>query len=137
MQQFPFFYFRDGGELVYVANHQQLHSAERLVVVAHSSHHGINGVEQVGAHHRYLVDDEQVDGTHYLQLVGAYLLILCRPRPDVAVVGAGFIECVFRNLRTEGQLEKRVYGGASRIDGGDSRWCYNDMPLVCRLRKPS
>ena len=52
---------RDNGrELCQVANHQQLHAAKGLSVFTKTAQHGIDGVEQVGTHHRYFVDDEQV-----------------------------------------------------------------------------
>ena len=50
----------DGRELCQVANHQQLHAAKGLSVFTETAQNSIDGVEQVGTHHRYFVDDEQV-----------------------------------------------------------------------------
>ena len=40
-----------GGQLCQVAYHEQLYAAKWLVVVAETSQHGVNGIEQVGTYH--------------------------------------------------------------------------------------
>ena len=48
-------------ELLQVADHEQLHASEGLRGVAETAKHGVDGIEEVGAHHAYLVDDKQVE----------------------------------------------------------------------------
>ena len=50
----------DGSQLCQVANHQQLHATKGLAVITEATQNGVDGVEQVGTHHRDLVDDEQI-----------------------------------------------------------------------------
>ena len=91
------------GELLQVANHEQLHTAEGHMVVAEPAQHGVDGVEQVAPHHRYLVDDEQVE------------------RGDEAPFLTTVLEAVFYlsigHIGGEGQLEKGVDGDTAGIDG--------------------
>ena len=44
-----------------VAYHEQLHAPEGTVVLSVASHHVVDGIQQVAAHHTYLVNDEQVE----------------------------------------------------------------------------
>ena len=78
LQQSPFLLFRHGCQLVDVAYHQHLHATERLVVVPHTSHHRIDGIEEVGAHHRYLVNHQQFQRADDFQFLCRKLLILNR-----------------------------------------------------------
>ena len=50
----------DRCELLQVAYHEQLHAAERLCGVAVAAQHGVDGIEEVGADHGNLVDDDHV-----------------------------------------------------------------------------
>ncbi len=53
---------RHGGELVRVAEHHDLHAAERLGPSPTGlTQRSVDGIHEVGVHHRYLVDDEGVD----------------------------------------------------------------------------
>ncbi len=100
------------GELVQVANHEELHTAERQVVaLAKLSEHGIDGIEQVAAHHTDLVDDQKVDASDDVALRLAELKsFLFAP----AKGSAG-------HIGRERQLEERVDGHSPGVDGGDAR----------------
>ena len=105
-----------GRQLLQVANHEQLHAAEGFIMVAVAAHHRVDGVEQVGAHHRDLVDDEQVER-------GQNLALLATEVELALYLGVG-------HEGREGQLEERVYGHAAGIDGRHARWCHDDGALA-------
>ena len=67
-QQFPVLRLDDGRQLVQVADHQQLHPAERTLVITVSAKHVVHGVEQVCPHHTDFVDHEQVERAQELIL---------------------------------------------------------------------
>ena len=66
LHHLPFVVFHHRGQLLQVANEQQLHPAEGAVVASVAAHDRVDGVEQVGAHHAYLVDHEQVERAQYV-----------------------------------------------------------------------
>ena len=104
------------GELLQVANHEQLHAAEGQVSVAEPAQHGVDGVEQVAPHHGNLVDDEQVERCDDAPFVTAEVELAL----DMGVGHEG----------TERQLKEGVDGDTASVDGGDTRWCHDDRPLA-------
>ena len=96
-----------GRELLQVAYHQQLDAAERPRRVAVAAQNGVDGVEQVGTYHRNLVYHQQVHRAYQLEFVAAEAVDTAR------ALGAGGV--------AYGELEKRVYGDSSGVDGGDAR----------------
>jgi hypothetical protein len=50
-----------GCQLLKVADHEQLHSAERFRAVAKAAQNVVHAVQKVGAHHADLVDHQQVE----------------------------------------------------------------------------
>ena len=51
-------------QLLQIAYHQELHTAERQVVaLAVLAKHRVDGVEQIAAHHTDFIDDQQVDAS--------------------------------------------------------------------------
>ena len=101
-------YYRS--QLAEVANHQELHSAERAVLVFVEAQHGIYLVEQVGTHHGNLVDDEEVECTdNILLLLAEAVFLIATPKRGVGDIGC------------QGKLEKGVYRNAASIDGCHTR----------------
>ena len=105
LEQFPFVLSRHRRQLLYVAYHQKLHASKCLVAATHFSQHCVDSIEEVGTHHTYLIDDEEVEATYYLQFRLAQLHVR-QERQRLTI----------RDDRSEGQLEKRVYRHAARID---------------------
>ena len=112
-------------QLLQVANHQQLHPAKRQTTVTETSQHMVYRIKQVATHHAYLVDNQQIhraDDTAFL----------CT---EIETLFEGGI----RNIRRQRQLEKRVDGHTSGIDGRHTRRCYDHhpfgKPFVQRLQK--
>ena len=60
-QQFPIFLLYHGRQLVQVANHQQLHSAEGLRVVTIAPQHIVDRIEQIRPHHADFIDYQQFE----------------------------------------------------------------------------
>ena len=106
----------DGRQLCQVANHQQLHAAKGTVVVAILAQHVVDSVQQVGAYHRYFVDNQQVDGGDNLPLLLAEVEALLGLRS--------------RHVGRQRQLEERMDGDAAGIDGGHTGGGHNDRPLA-------
>lgn len=67
---------------------------------------GIDGIEEVAAHHRYLVDDEEVEGADEVLLVLAHLVV----RLSLGRLHA-------RDDGSEGELEEGMDGLALCVDG--------------------
>ena len=101
-----------GRQLLQVANHEQLHSAEGFAMVAETAQHRVHGIEQVAAHHRHLVDDKQVERGNDATFLA--------PEVELALDGG------IGHIGRERQLEERVDGHATGIDGGHARGCYHD-----------
>lgn len=76
LQDFPVFVSDNGRQLLYVANHKQLHTAERDVRVSDVSQSVVNLVEEVGPDHAYLVDDEEFECSDDVEFLFAYLFHL-------------------------------------------------------------
>ena len=59
----PLVFLYNWRELLSIAYHQKLHSAERLVVASVAAQSHIHCIKQVGPDHRDLVYNEEVKGT--------------------------------------------------------------------------
>ena len=105
-----------GSKLLQVADHEQLNTAKGQVTVAETSQHCVYGIEQVTAHHGDLVDDEQVEGCDDAALVTAEVEFAL----DTGIWYEG----------GEGQLEKRVDGDTTCIDGCDTCRGNDNRPLA-------
>ena len=108
-----------GGELLKVANHQQLDAAEGQTGVAETAQHVVNGIEQVAAHHADFVDYKQVERAHDVALL---------LREVVASLERGR-----RDIRRQRQLEKAVDGHAAGVDGGHTRGSHHHHALRTTL----
>ena len=106
----------DRSELSQVANHQQLHAAKWQAMVAEAPQHVVNGIQQVGPDHGYLVDDKQVDGGNNLALVASEVEATLHLRP--------------RDVGRKRQLKERMDGDATGIDGCHPRGSYDDGALA-------
>ncbi len=60
LQQLPLFVLHHGGQLLQVADHEQLHASECPVAVFVPAQHFVNGIEHVGAYHTDLVNHQQI-----------------------------------------------------------------------------
>ena len=99
-------------KLMQIAYHEKLNASERQVVaLAILTQYGIDGIEQIAAHHTDFVDDKQVDASD-----------------DVTFQITEFIAFLFAT--TEGhtwhvwrkrKLEERMDGHSSSVDGSDAR----------------
>ena len=83
---------------------------------AEATQYGIDSVKQVGTHHRYFVDDEQVAGGNDFPLF-------------LAEVKLALDLCTW-HVRREWQLKERVNGDATRIDSRHTRRRYDDGSLT-------
>ena len=122
----PFLGFGNGSQLVYVADHQHLNAAEGLLRPSGAAQHGVDGVEHIGTDHADLVDDQKAEAPHEVEFVLSELLVLRGHGPGIDrrafVIRRGRFSwqdlSIFRDLWPEGQLEKRVDGLSSSVDGG-------------------
>jgi hypothetical protein len=105
-QQCPFFFFGYRCELVEVAYHEQLHATERLGIVAVSPQYIVYAVEQVSPNHTDFVNDQQVEASDEADFIAGKTALPCG------------VAAVARQVRPEWQLEQRVNGHATGIDGG-------------------
>jgi hypothetical protein len=115
LEQRPFGVLHHGGELLQVADHQELDAAEGLAAVAVAAQDGVDGVEEVGADHADFVDDEQVHAADHGDFVAG--------EAEVLLLGFAAGE------GSEGELEEGVEGDAAGIDGGDAGGGGNDHLL--------
>ena len=109
----PLLGFHHRCQLLQVAYHQQLHSAERQMGLTETPQYGIYGIQYVGTHHTYLINDKQVEATNQPLLLLAELVsvhILLGTEGRVGHIGS------------KRQLEERMQGHATGIDGGNTRW---------------
>ena len=117
-QESPLAFLHHGGELAEVAYHEQLHTAERAVAVFVEAQHGINLVEEVGTYHGNLVNDEEVErADDVLLLLAEAVLLVLR------------IERASGDIGRQGELEERVYGDPTGIDGRHARRRHHDHAL--------
>ena len=100
-----------GGELLEVAYQQQLDTSEGSSGVAEATHDIIYCVEQVASHHRHLVDDQQVE-------CAQQFLLLFREIVPLPVTRLW-------NVWRQRQLEERVDGLPTSINGGNTRRCHH------------
>ena len=56
----PFVFLNDGGELLGISDHQQLYSAEWLVIVTVFPQGHVHRIHQVCPDHRNFIDNQQV-----------------------------------------------------------------------------
>ena len=105
-----------GRQLLQVTDHQQLYTAEGLVSVAEAPEYGVDGIEQVAAHHRDLVDDQQVERGDD----AAFLLAEVELALDAGIGHEG----------RERQLEEGVDGDTAGIDGCHTCGRHNDRAFL-------
>ncbi len=117
-QKFPFVPFHHRWQLLHVANHQQLHPSERLIIPAKLAQPLVDTVQQVGTYHTDLIDHQQVQTSDNISLLGTE-----------AHTSPVFTLGITRHPRAKRKLEKRVNGHPAGIDGRHSRWCYHDHTL--------
>ena len=100
-------------QLLQIAYHQELHTAERQVVaLAVLAKHRVDGVEQIAAHHTDFIEDQQVDASDDVSLEFAEL---------IAFLFATSEGCT-RNIWRKRKLEERMNGHSSGVDGGNTCW---------------
>ncbi len=104
-QEVPLFVFHHGGQLVQVADHEQLHAAERFGAVAVSAQNVVDSVEHIGAHHTDFVDHQQVETLDQADF-------FTRKPPHAR----GILGLSAGQKRAERQLEKRVNRHAPCVD---------------------
>ena len=131
----PFLLPRDGRELVEVSNEEHLHAAEgEPLTMAHMAQHGVDSVQQVGAHHTHFVNHQQL---HVAQQAQFGFPQLHLGEELLARGGRGEEE-----LRR--QLEERVDSCPFGIDGCHPRGRYHhrllrafhlQAPEQCRLAR--
>ena len=91
----------DGRQLVQVAEHGEPHAAERLArTSAVDAQRLVDGPHDVGAHHRHLVDDEELEAAH-----------------DAAVAAAADVVGADQARR---KAEEGMDGLAADVDGGEA-----------------
>ena len=114
---FTIFLTHHGGQLLKVANHQELHSPKRSRVGAQATERSIHAVQEVGTHHGDFVDDDEIERTNQLALsIGKSELLIGKSASG--------------DVHAEGQLEKGVNGHSSSIDGSDARGREHHHALV-------
>ena len=122
LQQLAVFVLEHGFQLVDVAHEQQLFATKGLGVAGVDAQHLVDEVDDIGTYHRDLVDDDELDLADEFALGSRVLQGLL----DMAVAVAR----VVGQQGEEGQTEEAVEGGASGIDGSDTRRREDDMLLL-------
>ena len=118
----PLFGDGDGRQLVEVADVDDLYAAKWfIVIVADGAEHGVNLVENVGANHAYLVDDQDFQLAHDFAAQIRHLNLFEQILSSLLRRGEG----------GEGKLEEGVYGHAARIDSGHARGSHHRYLLAC------
>ncbi len=112
-QQGPVLLAHHGCQLLQVADHEQLYAAKGQVAVSKAAQYPVDGIEEVGPHHAYFVDDEEVETADEVDFGSA------------KAEGGGrslFFggQVVVGHLGAKRQLKKGVDGDAAGIDGGDA-----------------
>src|SRR5690554_5300447 len=112
-QQSPVLLAHHGCQLLQVADHEQLYAAKGQVAVSKAAQYPVDGIEEVGPHHAYFVDDEEVETADEVDFGSA------------KAEGGGrslFFggQVVVGHLGAKRQLKKGVDGDAAGIDGGDA-----------------
>ncbi len=80
-------------------------------MIAISSQHRVDGIEQIASYHRDLVDNQQVKGGND----ATFLLAEIKLAFDTRIGHIG----------SKGQLEEGMDSHTTRIDGGHTRRCYH------------
>ena len=108
-------------KLLHIANHQQLHTPEGTAAAPIASQHSIHRVEQIGSHHAYLINNQQIECTYHVhfrlsQLLLAFgELVFCHQFLHLGQIGA------------KRQLEEAVYRHASSIHRCHARRCQHHI----------
>ena len=84
--------------------HPQLYASEGFIMIAISSQHRVDGIEQIASYHRDLVDNQQVKGGND----ATFLLAEIKLAFDTRIGHIG----------SKGQLEEGMDSHTTRIDGG-------------------
>ena len=122
-KQLAVFLFRHGLQLIDVADKEKLFAAVRLKAVAGvDAKHLVDEVNDVGAHHADLVDDDQLHLPDDLALLARVFQCLTdMALRETAVVG---------QKGMEGYLEETVERAATDVDGGDAGRGQDHMLLL-------
>ena len=122
MQCFAVFIAHHRGQLLKVANHQELHTTKRSSVDADAAESSVHAVQKVGTHHRDFVNDNEIERTNQFAF-------------SIRKTELFFAELAAWDVHAKGQLKERVYGDSSGIDGSDASGCKHHHPFVALLTK--
>ena len=103
-----------------IPDHEQLHTAKRLIIATVPAQDRIHGIQQVGPHHADLVNHQQIKAFDNPFFFFA---------ESEQALPALFIGLTARNKWAKGQLEKRMEGDASGINGRNPGWGGDDHPF--------
>jgi len=112
-QQAPVLFFHHGSQLLQVAYHQELNTAERFRAITIPTQYSINCIQLIGTYHTDFIDHQQVHTTDNIDFFFSEFMKTLLSR----------IKCAFRNVRCEVQLKKGVYSDTSGINGSNPRRC--------------
>ena len=113
-EESPVVLFHNRGELMQVADHEQLHAAKCACTVGITTQHVIDGVQQIGSNHADFINDEQFKSFNEIDLVAG------------KTTASFFSPCRARNVQTKRQLKERMQRHAACVDRGYSCGCRYD-----------
>ena len=126
----PILFAYDGFQLIDVTHKKQLLASKRFAhITAIDAQHAVDEVDDVGSHHRNLVDDDELKFTKKL----AFLSVVLQRFPDVPHI----VSAIIGQERVKRKLEETMQSGATGIDGGNARRCQHHMFLLCCCRDVS
>ena len=117
LQDVPVIVFEHGGQLLQVADHEQLYTAKGFVTALVFAQDLINSIQNVSAYHADFIDDQQIKASQNIDFLTAETIdsgchiSIARNRDG------SYLFRILRYLRPKRHLEERVNGDTSRIDG--------------------
>lgn len=117
--------FQNGLQLIDISHEEHLLASKRLAhLMTVDAQDLVDEVDNIGSHHRHLVNDYQL---HLAQELDLFAIIAQR-LADIAcrITGVG------RQQRMEGEFEEGMERSASSIDGSNARRRKDDMLLLGR-----
>ena len=102
---------------MHIANHKHLHTTKGTIPIAILPQHRVYGIKQISPYHRYLVNNNKVNGTDEPQLLPAEGITLA-----IAILSSG-------NLGTERQLKEGMNGNPLGINSGNTRRSHHNHTL--------